>query len=83
MCMHIYIKCTKGGWDEIFMYPPPIPKLRKMWHGRSRNQGAIGEHDEHYRMPVGTWVSSGLRQNRWYPPLQLSQSSIWLTLFIL
>jgi hypothetical protein len=58
---------------------PPKPESGKVWHGRNRNQGVVGERDEQYQMPIGTWVSSGLRQKRWYPPLQLSQSSIWLT----
>jgi hypothetical protein len=26
-----------------------------MWHGLSRNQGAIGKHDEQYQMSVRTW----------------------------
>jgi hypothetical protein len=25
---------------------PPRPELGKVWHGLSRNQGAIKEHDE-------------------------------------
>jgi hypothetical protein len=35
------------------MYPPPRPEPRKMWHGLSRNQGTVGEHDELYQMLVG------------------------------
>jgi hypothetical protein len=80
--MHIYIQCTRGGWDEIFIYPPPRPKPGKMWHGLSRNQSDAREHDEQYQMLTGTWMSSGLGHNRWYPPLQLSQSNIWSTSFI-
>jgi hypothetical protein len=25
---------------------PPKPELGKEWHGLSKNQGAVGEHDE-------------------------------------
>jgi len=32
----------------------PKPKLGKVWHGLSRNQGAAREHDEQYQMPVRT-----------------------------
>jgi hypothetical protein len=35
----------------------------------SRNQGATRKHDEQYQMSTGTWVSSGLKQNKCYPPL--------------
>jgi len=45
MHTHIYTM-HKGGWDEILMYPPPRPKPGKAWHGLSRNQGDVGEHDE-------------------------------------
>jgi len=58
------------------MYPPPILELGKTWHGLSKNQGAAREHDEQYQMSTKTGVSSDLRQNKWYPPLELSQSSI-------
>ncbi len=27
--MHIYIQCTRRGWDEIFMYLPPKPEPEK------------------------------------------------------
>jgi hypothetical protein len=64
------------------MYTPRL-EPGKVWHGLSRNQGDVGEHDEQYQMPVGTWGNFGLRQNRWYPPLQLSQNSIWSTLSVL
>jgi hypothetical protein len=33
---------------------PPKPELGKAWHGLSKNQGVIGEHDEQYQMPIGT-----------------------------
>jgi len=36
------------------MYPPPRPEPGKAWHGLSRNQGAVGEHDEQYQSPAGT-----------------------------
>jgi hypothetical protein len=65
---HIYTM-HEGGWDEILIYPPPRPEPRKAWHGLSRNQGVVGEHDGQYQLPAGTWVSSGLRQKRWYAPL--------------
>jgi hypothetical protein len=29
---------------------PPRPELGKTWHGLSRNQGVVGEHDEQYQM---------------------------------
>ncbi len=34
------------------MYPPPKPEPGKTWHGLSRNQGDVGEHDEQYQMPA-------------------------------
>jgi hypothetical protein len=33
---------------------PPKPEPGKVWHGLSRNQGAIREYDEQYQMPTGT-----------------------------
>ncbi len=33
---------------------PPRLKPGKTWHGLSRNQGAAGEHYEHYQMLMGT-----------------------------
>jgi len=38
------------------MYPPLPPKLElgKTWHGLSRNQGAVGKHDEQYQLIMGT-----------------------------
>jgi hypothetical protein len=50
--------------------------LGKAWHGLSKNQGFVGEHDEQYQMPTGTWVNSDLKQKKWYPPLQLLQNNI-------
>jgi hypothetical protein len=32
----------------------PKPKSGKAWHGLSRNQGVVGEHDDQYEMPAGT-----------------------------
>jgi len=29
---------------------PPKPMLGTAWHGLSKNQGAVGEHDEQYQM---------------------------------
>jgi hypothetical protein len=29
-------------------------KPGKVWHGLSKNQGVIGEHDEQYQMMAGT-----------------------------
>ncbi len=55
---------------------PPRLEPGKMWHGLSINQGAAREHDDQYQMLVGTSVSSDLRHNRWYLPLQLSQNNI-------
>jgi hypothetical protein len=36
-----------------FLCIPPSPKLGKVWHGLSRNQGATKEHDEQYQMLAG------------------------------
>jgi hypothetical protein len=33
---------------------PPRPEPGKAWHGLSRNQGVVGEHDEQYQLPMGT-----------------------------
>jgi hypothetical protein len=33
---------------------PPRLELGKAWHGLSRNQGDVGEHDEQYQLPTGT-----------------------------
>jgi hypothetical protein len=33
---------------------PPRPEPGKAWHGLSRNQGDVGEHDEQYQLPTGT-----------------------------
>jgi hypothetical protein len=44
----------KRKLNEILMYPPPKPKLGKTWHGLSKNQSVIGEHDEQYQMLVET-----------------------------
>jgi len=35
------------------MYPLRL-EPEKVWHGLSRNQGAVGEHDEQYQMLVRT-----------------------------
>ncbi len=43
----------KGGGDEILIIPPR-PEPGKAWHGLSRNQGVVGEHDEQYQLPAGT-----------------------------
>jgi len=40
---------------------PPKPESGKTWHGLSRNQGVVGEHDEQYQLPAGTQMNSGLR----------------------
>jgi hypothetical protein len=53
MHAHIYIQCTRGGWNESLVYSPPRPKPRKAWHGLS-NQGVAKEHDEQYQMQAGT-----------------------------
>jgi hypothetical protein len=45
MHAHIY-NVARRGWNEILMYPPPRAKPRKGWHGLSRNQGVVREHDE-------------------------------------
>jgi hypothetical protein len=55
---------------------PPKPKLEKTWHGLSKNQGVVRKHDEQYQMPTKTLVNYNLRQNKLYPPLQLSQNNI-------
>jgi hypothetical protein len=71
MHTHIYIMHKRRlRWNSHVS--PLKPEPGKMWHGLNKNQGAVGEHDEQYQMLAGTWVSSGLKQNRWYPPLQLS-----------
>jgi hypothetical protein len=31
---------------------PPKIEPRKTWHGLSRHQGVVGEHDEQYQMPT-------------------------------
>jgi len=54
MHAHIYIQCTRGGSDEILMYPPTKPKLGKMWIGLNRNQGAVREHHEQYQLSTRT-----------------------------
>jgi hypothetical protein len=33
---------------------PPKLELGKMWHGLSKNQGVVGEHNEQYQMLVKT-----------------------------
>jgi hypothetical protein len=73
---HIYIKCKKWGWDEIVMYPLPRFELGKLWHGLSRNQGVVGEHDEQYQMLVRNWVGFDLKQNRGYPLSQCDDGRI-------
>jgi hypothetical protein len=37
-----------------FSCTPPRPELGKVWHGLSRNQGVVKEHDEQYQMSTGT-----------------------------
>jgi hypothetical protein len=45
MQAHIYtMHKRKLKWNSHVS--PPIPKLGKVWHGLSRNQGAAREHDE-------------------------------------
>jgi hypothetical protein len=52
MHAHIYtMHKRKLGWNSHVS--PPRLEPRKVWHGLSRNQGVIGEHDEQYQMPVG------------------------------
>jgi hypothetical protein len=68
MHAHIYTMHKRRlRWN--FHVPPPRPELGKVWHGLSRNQGVVREHDEQYQMSTGTWMTSGLKQKRWYPPL--------------
>jgi len=74
--MHTYIYNAQVRLRWNSPVSPPKPEPGKARHGLNKNQGVVGEHDEQYQLPMGTWVSSGLKQKRWYPPLQLSQSSI-------
>jgi len=53
MHAHIYIQCTSEAEMKSHV-SPPRPEPGKTWHGLSRNQGAVGEHDEQYQLPTGT-----------------------------
>ncbi len=53
MHAHIYIQCISEV-EMKFSCIPPKPKPRKTWHGLSRNQGAVGKHDEQYQLLTGT-----------------------------
>jgi len=59
--MHTYIYNAQGKLRWNSHVSPSRFEPGKAWHGLSRNQGAIGEHDEQYQLPTGTWMSSGLR----------------------
>ncbi len=59
--MHAHIYNAQEEAEMKFSCIPPQIELEKTWHGLNRNQGAVGKHDEHYQMLVGTWMSSGLR----------------------
>jgi hypothetical protein len=51
---HTYIYNAQEEFEMKFSYIPPKFELGKVWHGLSRNQGAVRKHDEQYQMPMGT-----------------------------
>jgi hypothetical protein len=52
--MHAHIYNAQEEAEMKFSCIPPQIELEKTWHGLNRNQGAVGKHDEHYQMLVGT-----------------------------
>jgi hypothetical protein len=46
--MHTYIYNAQGRLRWNSHVSPARPEPGKIWHGLSRNQDAVGEHDEYY-----------------------------------
>ncbi len=46
MHIYIYIYIYNAQNETKMKFSCIIPKLGKVWHGLSRNQGATGKHDE-------------------------------------
>jgi len=54
MHAHTYIYNTQEEAKMKFSCIPPRLKPGKAWHGLSRNQSPVGEHDEQYQLLTGT-----------------------------